>query len=533
MPTTPATSCAPGPGPAAARSHDGTGAITRRTEGTDTESFAYNGERLTSSTRGGATKRYAYDEFGSMTKEGANLESPETTYTYDTFERLTGGRGQGQAAESTYRYDGLDRRDYRTENGTRYDSSYVSSSEALSREQDPGKTQSYDYDSAGESQGQAASQSRATAYRSYGKDANGSVEGLEGTDGQIAPASRYDYDPYGKLENEQAVSDPAARDNPIRFEGFRYDSGLKTYDMQARQYRPDIGRFLTQDRFESASGDVNLQSDPLTQNRYAFAGGNPVSRVEWDGHRPGCKSTSFRYSDKGRVRNCPAGGGRLTGVQLKPGTTSELKDSNNRPVLTVSRSSDGVYSASVAGTDKSFTPSRVEINSFAFACEQGSQTLISFDGADIAGPNPRRQFRGFVGTQNLDFGGRTQNRKTVCGKRAGRFMGRHTIRYPNFAGNRTYERNDDKEGGNSYASYNERLGGSIYLSSATTAVRGGGVANAVVRAGQTFYRYGSSTRKDRNAQSGPGFKWSYEYVRGGPRGRIYDWTPTQALNGAR
>jgi hypothetical protein len=22
----------------------------------------------------------------------------------------------------------------------------------------------------------------------------------------------------------------------------------------------------------------------LTQNRYAFAGGNPVSRVEWDGH---------------------------------------------------------------------------------------------------------------------------------------------------------------------------------------------------------------------------------------------------------
>jgi len=66
--------------------------------------------------------------------------------------------------------------------------------------------------------------------------------------------------------------------------------------MQARQYRPDIGRFLTQDRFESASGDVRLQSDPLTQNRYAFAGGNPVSRVEWDGHRvinnPYCAATA-------------------------------------------------------------------------------------------------------------------------------------------------------------------------------------------------------------------------------------------------
>jgi hypothetical protein len=106
-------------GGAVSYEHDGSGAITRRTEGTDTETSADNGERLMSSTRGGVTKRYAYDEFGSMTKEGADLANPETTYTYDAFERLTGGRGPGQAAESTYRYDGLDRRDYRTENGTR------------------------------------------------------------------------------------------------------------------------------------------------------------------------------------------------------------------------------------------------------------------------------------------------------------------------------------------------------------------------------------------------------------------------------
>ncbi len=28
-----------------------------------------------------------------------------------------------------------------------------------------------------------------------------------------------------------------------------------------------------------------LQADPLTQNRYAFAGGNPVTNVEFDGHK--------------------------------------------------------------------------------------------------------------------------------------------------------------------------------------------------------------------------------------------------------
>lgn len=42
-----------------------------------------------------------------------------------------------------------------------------------------------------------------------------------------------------------------AQSNPMRFEGFYYDSGVKTYDMQARQYRPDTGRFLSQDRYEA------------------------------------------------------------------------------------------------------------------------------------------------------------------------------------------------------------------------------------------------------------------------------------------
>jgi RHS repeat-associated protein len=69
---------------------------------------------------------------------------------------------------------------------------------------------------------------------------------------------------------------------------------VRTYDMQARSYRPEIGRFLTADRFESASGDFNLAADPLTQSRYAFAGGNPVSNVEWDGHDAHANYTACR-----------------------------------------------------------------------------------------------------------------------------------------------------------------------------------------------------------------------------------------------
>jgi RHS repeat-associated protein len=87
-----------------------------------------------------------------------------------------------------------------------------------------------------------------------------------------------------------------------------YDAGLKTYDMQARVYRPDTGRFLSADRFESALGDFNLQTDHLTQDRYAFAGGNPVNHVEWDGRGPFAFCEVLRGIDqilKKKPRRCP------------------------------------------------------------------------------------------------------------------------------------------------------------------------------------------------------------------------------------
>jgi hypothetical protein len=54
--------------------------------------------------------------------------------------------------------------------------------------------------------------------------------------------------------------------------------------MGARRFAPDLGAFLQQDQFSGALADLGLATDPLTQNRYALAGGNPISYVEWDGH---------------------------------------------------------------------------------------------------------------------------------------------------------------------------------------------------------------------------------------------------------
>ena len=61
-------------------------------------------------------------------------------------------------------------------------------------------------------------------------------------------------------------------------------AGFGAYDMGARRYGPDMGSFFQADAFNGALADLGLALDPLTQNRYALAGGNPISYIETDGH---------------------------------------------------------------------------------------------------------------------------------------------------------------------------------------------------------------------------------------------------------
>jgi RHS repeat-associated protein len=270
---------------------NGSGAVTRKDDGGAVTTYVQNGDRLEDVQGAEGPSHYDYDDFGNVK---AITGAEAATFTYDDFARMTKAESSGET--NSYTYDGLDRRDSRTKTtpttaAKKADFSYIGSSENLSQEKDPNDAQanevwrSYDYDSQGERVGMSMKNgaSAPTSAR-YSKDVNGSVEDLEDGTGTKKAGAHYDYDPYGKLLNENQIADAGAKANPFRFEGFYYDSGVKSYDMRARLYKPDVGRFLAQDRFESARGDLNLQSDPLTQNRYAFAGGNPVNRIEFDGH---------------------------------------------------------------------------------------------------------------------------------------------------------------------------------------------------------------------------------------------------------
>ena len=56
--------------------------------------------------------------------------------------------------------------------------------------------------------------------------------------------------------------------------------------MGFRDYDHGLNRFLTRDTYNGALADMALGISPWTMSRYAFAGVNPISLVEVDGHRP-------------------------------------------------------------------------------------------------------------------------------------------------------------------------------------------------------------------------------------------------------
>ncbi|HEU5140943.1 MAG TPA: RHS repeat-associated core domain-containing protein [Bacillales bacterium] len=107
-----------------------------------------------------------------------------------------------------------------------------------------------------------------------------------------AVRSTYGYTAYGKMDKEAYTfkgknnPDPNRPDpyNVYRYNHKRWDPHTQNYDMGFRNYSPGLNRFLTRDMYNGALSNLRISTDPFTMNRYAFAGGNPISNVELDGH---------------------------------------------------------------------------------------------------------------------------------------------------------------------------------------------------------------------------------------------------------
>jgi RHS repeat-associated protein len=156
---------------------------------------------------------------------------------------------------------------------------------------DPKDKKEYQYSPWGERLSQTKFNTDGTTEdNDYGYNLHTDVETL--TDDKGDTKSTYGYTAYGQNDDKEftGVDKPTATDptkepyNAYRFNSARWDHNAGNYDMGFRDYNPGLNRFLTRDSYNGALADMSLTTDPWTMNRYAFAGGNPISMVEIDGH---------------------------------------------------------------------------------------------------------------------------------------------------------------------------------------------------------------------------------------------------------
>jgi len=242
-----------------------------RSSGTTT--YTYNaGDELTA---GGSTS-YSYDANGNQTQAG------DTSFVYDLANRLASTTSG--STTTVYTYDGDGNR-IQSATGTEasqrtnyiWDVNGSLPQIALERDGGGSVTRQYRYGV------QRVSQTTNGSDFYYLYDALGSVVNVTSATGATEWA--YSYEPFGSSRTE-IQTDPQAPTNQMKFAGeFADPTGL--YDLRARQYAPQNGRFLSPDPLQSN------ELQPLVSS-YAYVADRPTVMVDPTG-------MTFEPSDAGRA----------------------------------------------------------------------------------------------------------------------------------------------------------------------------------------------------------------------------------------
>jgi RHS repeat-associated protein len=338
------------------------GNITTQTTPQGTTTSTYKGSQLTSTTTGTTIHDYWYDALGRLTcvtttagdanscdsvTTGNTVSSAViTANSYDFMDRFTNTSSYSAStltSKASYSYDALDRTAQETENHptANFNRTTTFSYEGLTNlvtqevQQNTGATpntdtKTYNYDTYGHrislNDSTVSGGITTTGSFTYGYDVHGSASLLINQANGAVRAS-YGYTPYGASDTTLSKNDTAVNTpfNPYRYTAKRYDTGSQTLDMGARRFDPTTQRFLQMDQYQGALADLTLSADPLTQNRYNLAGGNPLSAVEYDGHKlalddgAGGGATSATCTGSENSGECNSGSGTQIGGS-GPGT---------------------------------------------------------------------------------------------------------------------------------------------------------------------------------------------------------------------
>ncbi len=219
---------------------------------------------------------YDYDKRGNLTGEYQG-ETLRHRYAYNAMNRLERAWNE-DGQEAAYSYNGLGHRVGRSRNGAR--ESYLLD---MTKEYnnllciDMGNhRQKFYWDS-----GVAAVEEEGRKSRYYLSDELGSPLRVLSDTGY---GSSYGYDEFGKdsYNDEEAAKrySKQGEGQPFGYTGYRYDDVSGTYFAQAREYRPENGRFTAMDLIKGNG------AYPDTLNRYGYCRNNPVRYVDWNGREP-------------------------------------------------------------------------------------------------------------------------------------------------------------------------------------------------------------------------------------------------------
>lgn len=102
------------------------------------------------------------------------------------------------------------------------------------------------------------------------------VTALSDTSGEIV--ATYYYDEFGNIK-----SSTGSISNPYKYAGYEYESALGYYNLKARYYDPQIGRFISKDPYWTVDNMIyngretpNFPAIMQSANLYVYALNNPV-----------------------------------------------------------------------------------------------------------------------------------------------------------------------------------------------------------------------------------------------------------------
>jgi RHS repeat-associated protein len=259
------SSCPSGADPFIRYAYDAVGNRTSDSRPSGTTLYSYDAaDQLTSTTGPSGTVNYSFDGDGNQTQAG------NRSFTWNLAGTITSTTADG--ATANYSYDGDRNRLQQTSatSTTNYlwDPNNRLPQLALERNGGGSITRSFLL-----ADDRAVSMDANGSTHYFMRDALGSVVNLVGSDGHAEWT--YSYEPFGEAPTA-TQDDPGAQTSPLRFAGEQLDPQSTLYNLRARNYDTQTGRFLSQDPLPRATGDPSVST-------YLYADDQPTAFVDPSG----------------------------------------------------------------------------------------------------------------------------------------------------------------------------------------------------------------------------------------------------------